>query len=137
MGAPDRVTLHTRSYYSTLFLAAAQDAADRAEDVEDRLIAADETRFSLELRGHVLSAVILSVAFIEATINEALQDAHDDHRCPGANQGRQRQCLDAGDNALGADADQLEEITHNCAYAYPQNTAHPAGSRGPRSSDNA
>ena len=42
----------------------------------------DQLRFSLELRGHVLSAVIHSTAFMEATIGEVLQDAHDDHHSP-------------------------------------------------------
>jgi len=72
----------TRSYYSTHFLAAAQDVANRADTTEQRLRDSGESRFSIELRGYVLSAVIHSTAFMEATIGEALQDAYDDHYTP-------------------------------------------------------
>jgi hypothetical protein len=69
-----------RSYFSTHFLAAAEDAAQQAAHIESRLVAEYARRFSLEHRGHILTSIILSVAFIEAAINEVLQDAFDEHR---------------------------------------------------------
>ena len=69
----------TRSYYSTHFLATAQDAARLARSTELKLLQADERRFSLQHRGQVLSSVIHSAAFLEATVGEVLQDARDGH----------------------------------------------------------
>jgi hypothetical protein len=59
-------------------LAAAQDAAARAAQTQSRLAGQDQ-RFSLEHRGNVLSAIVLSVAFMEAAINEVFQDAAEGH----------------------------------------------------------
>ncbi len=79
MGTAGRVRVGLRSYYSTHFLAAAQDAADEAADLEAELLGQHDRRFSLRHRGLVLTAVIESVAFLEAVINEVLQDATDGH----------------------------------------------------------
>ena len=68
-----------RPYFSTHLLAGAQDAARGASELEGRLVAEGVRRFSLEHRGYVLSAIVLSTAFAEAALNEVLQDAADDH----------------------------------------------------------
>ncbi len=73
------VRVGLRSYYSTHFLAAAQDAAAQAAEQETSVLEHHGQRFSLRHRGLVLAAVIESVAFLEAVINEVLQDAADNH----------------------------------------------------------
>ena len=62
-----------RSYFSTHFLASAEDAVEHAKHFEEH-VSGHEPRFSLAHRGDVVSAIILSAAFIEAAINEVLQD---------------------------------------------------------------
>ena len=68
------------AYYSTFLLAAAEDAAVAAAESETRILA-EGKRFSLEHRGHVLSAIVHTASFLEATINEIL-DAATDPRKP-------------------------------------------------------
>lgn len=68
------------AYYSTFMLAAAEDAAVAAAESETRILA-EGKRFSLEHRGHVLSAIVHTASFLEATINEIL-DAATDPRKP-------------------------------------------------------
>lgn len=67
-----------RSYFSTHFLAAAEDAVERATEYENR-VSGEKPRFSLAHKGDVVSAIILSAAFIEAAINEVLQDVATTH----------------------------------------------------------
>ncbi len=73
VGVTDTVRVGLRSYYSTHLLAAAQDAANQAAELEAALLKSQGQKFSLKHRGLVLAAVIESAAFVEAAINEVLQ----------------------------------------------------------------
>ncbi|MCU1656871.1 MAG: hypothetical protein JWO57_1527, partial [Pseudonocardiales bacterium] len=76
-----RVTL--RSYLSTQHLYAARYAAEAAQAVEQE-DHADPVASFIRHRGHVMSAVTESIAFLEAAINEIFQDAADgDHSYVG------------------------------------------------------
>lgn len=69
-----------RSYFSTRLLWAACHAGDDARAIEDSHTG--EPTFNVEHNGHILSAIVLSAAFLEAAINEFFQDAHDEHLPP-------------------------------------------------------
>jgi hypothetical protein len=71
-----------RSYFSTYLLWTAQREAALAREIE--AAHAGESRFSFEHRGHVLSSIIASAAFLEAMVNELYQDAADGHAAPDA-----------------------------------------------------
>lgn len=70
-----------RDYYSTHLLFAAHLAAWEAAAREEHL-AGSEPRFDPRHRGAVITAVVMVAAFLEAAINEVLQDAADDHITP-------------------------------------------------------
>ena len=70
-----------RDYYSTHLLFAAHLAAWEAE-VREKHLAESEPRFDPRHRGAVITAVVMVAAFLEAAINEVLQDAADDHITP-------------------------------------------------------
>jgi len=72
-----RVRIVLRSYFSSHLLWTAQ----REAEIAGRMEAAHsgESRFDVEHRGHVLSSIVASAAFMEAMINELYQDAADDH----------------------------------------------------------
>lgn len=70
-----------RDYYSTHVLFAAHLAAWEAE-VREKHLAESEPRFDPRHRGAVIAAVVMVAAFLEAAINEVLQDAADDHITP-------------------------------------------------------
>lgn len=67
-----------RSYFSTQHLWAANHFAHLAAECE-RTHARRAPKVSIQHRVYVITAVSESVAFLEATVNEILQDAHDDH----------------------------------------------------------
>lgn len=69
-------TIATRSYLSTHHLYAARYAAEAAAELEAGYTG-PRPAFNIRLRGLVLSAVIESVMFLEAAINEVFQDAAD------------------------------------------------------------
>lgn len=64
-----------RAYMATLHLWSAQHAARRCSEVEKE--AAGSGQFNYEHMAYASSAVMASVAFMEATINETLQDLAD------------------------------------------------------------
>jgi hypothetical protein len=66
-----------RNYLSTHHLYAARYAAEDAQAVEDNW--AGNGVFNIRHRGYVLTAVVESVAFLEAAINELYQDSADSH----------------------------------------------------------
>jgi len=76
--ATGSLSVGRRDYYSTHLLFAAHYAAWEAEQREE-LLSSDRPRFDPRHRAFVLSAVTSSVAFLEAAINEVLQDAADGH----------------------------------------------------------
>jgi len=73
-----------RNYFSSHLLAAAGQMARSASDIEDRHDVTGESRFDLEQRGQVLSAILCGVGFFEAMVNELFQDALDGHAPEGA-----------------------------------------------------
>ncbi|MEV6558180.1 hypothetical protein AB0M22_20870 [Nocardia sp. NPDC051756] len=73
-----------RSYRATLHLWSALRAAREAKDIEARL--AGTHRPSIELQAAATNAVLLSVAFMEASINEIVKDIADAE--PGKPEGR-------------------------------------------------
>lgn len=72
------VTVVTRSYFSTQHLWAARHLAHLAAEYEGKN-ASRAPMASIQHRVYVITAVSEAVAFLEATVNEVLQDAHDDH----------------------------------------------------------
>jgi hypothetical protein len=74
-----RITL--RSYFSSHLLWTAQREAELAGRMEAAHVAG-RSRFDVEHRGHVLSSIVASAAFLEAMVNELYQDAADDHAPP-------------------------------------------------------
>jgi hypothetical protein len=73
------MTLGMRVYFSTYHLWAAEFAAAQAAAFE-RDFTARIPVFNIEQRSYVTNAVFMSVAFLEAAINEILQDIVDDHQ---------------------------------------------------------
>jgi hypothetical protein len=74
-------TVGRRDYYSTHLLFAAHFSAWQAKDREAHL-ADDEPRFDPRHRAFVITALVSASVFLEAAINEVLQDAADDHITP-------------------------------------------------------
>jgi hypothetical protein len=66
-----------RNYFSSHLLWMALHATERARAIE--AAHAGRSAFDIEHRAHVLSAIVGSVAFLEATANELFQDADDRH----------------------------------------------------------
>lgn len=116
-----------RDYYSTHLLFAAHRAAWEAQLREEHL-AESEPRFDPRHRGAVITAVVTVSAFLEAAINEVLQDAADDHITPkianvtaetrrlwsaywmGLDSGRRGEVLEKYQAALGlGDCEQFDE----------------------------
>lgn len=86
VGITDSVSITMRSYFSTHLLFGALDMSRRAQDLEDAAVAdeAFRPRFDQEHRYLVLGAVVSSVNFLEAAINELYSDAADGHGLSGA-----------------------------------------------------
>ena len=70
-----------RTYLSTQHLWMAEHCSEYASSYEERF-ASDEPKFHIHLRGHVLATISEAVAFLEALVNELLEDAHGGH--PGS-----------------------------------------------------
>ena len=68
-----------RCYFSTYHLWAAELAAAQASAFE-RDFTGRIPVFNIEQRSYVTNAVFMSVAFLEAAVNEILQDIVDDHK---------------------------------------------------------
>jgi hypothetical protein len=70
-----------RAYFSAFYLKAAKTLAEKARELERPKIAGEEIAFSPDTRTEHLSAVVaavlMSVAFLEALINEIFSDAAD------------------------------------------------------------
>jgi hypothetical protein len=73
-----KVTLKMRVYYSSYHLWAAKHFVRLAAEIEDAH--EGRPRFDIEHRAYVTNAILSSVAFMEAAINELLQDAFDNHQ---------------------------------------------------------
>ena len=73
--------LTMRNYFSTHFLWAAHDSAEKAAAIESAHPGA--SRFDIEHRAYILGSVIAAASFIEAMINELFQDAYDGHGLTG------------------------------------------------------
>ena len=76
------VTSSVRSYMSREHLVTAERLAKFAKDREDVVAAGGEgplPGLDEEAQGYAIGAVMLSVAFVEAAINELFQDAADNH----------------------------------------------------------
>lgn len=66
-----------RGYFSTNFLWTALHTGRRVGELETA--AGDRPRFDMAHRSYAVSSVIASAAFLEATVSELFQDAHDGH----------------------------------------------------------
>ena len=74
------VRLGQRSYLSSQLLWVAEDEARRAAEIEEGWVDdGSGSAFSIRHRGSVLSSIVMSAMFLEATVNELYQDAHDDY----------------------------------------------------------
>ena len=83
VSAPEGMVL-LRSYLSTHHRWAGRYFAERAQDLERRILADPSSgnplaQFDLKHRSVVIASVFASVAFVEAAVNEILQDAIDEH----------------------------------------------------------
>lgn len=76
---PPRIVM--RNYFSTYLLWASQDFASRAVAIEAKH--SGQSRFDIEHRAYVMSAVMNAATFLEAMVNELFQDAADDHGTTG------------------------------------------------------
>lgn len=74
-----RITM--RNYFSTHHLWTAIRHAHEAQAIEASH--AGRSRFDRTHRGYVLSSILSSVAFVEATVNELFEDAEDGHGLSG------------------------------------------------------
>lgn len=77
----ESLSIAMRNYFSTHMLRAALDDVRWARQIEGAH--SGGTRFDVTHRGHVLGAVVFSVAFLEAMVNELFQDAVDGHGLTG------------------------------------------------------
>ena len=77
-----RIQVLSRSYLSVSHLSAACLFTQRAEEIERTFDASlDNTnRLHREHRANVMATIMLSSAFLEATINEIFSDCADNHR---------------------------------------------------------
>lgn len=80
-----QATLSVRAYLSLHHLWAAEHFANMTEETEAALVSGS-TPFDPEHRSYAFGAILESTAFLEAVINEQLQDAADGHggKLPGA-----------------------------------------------------
>jgi len=69
----------TRAYFSSYYLWSAQHHARLAAEIEEAHPEGGGSLFSIRHRAYVLGAITDAVAFVEAAINEVLQDVADDH----------------------------------------------------------
>jgi hypothetical protein len=67
-----------RKYFSTYFLFAARHSSLLACEIETTH--EGESHLDIEHRGHVLSSILASAAFLESNINEVFQDVYDQHQ---------------------------------------------------------
>src|SRR3954462_501284 len=72
-----------RSYFSTYLLWRAEHEAEQAMHFEASWPDDGKSDFDSGHRGHVLAAILGSIAFVEATANELFQDAYDGHGVTG------------------------------------------------------
>ena len=70
-------SLMNRVYYSSYHLWAAKHFTQLALDIENR--PGTKPRFDIQHRAYVTNAILSSVAFLEAAINELLKDVIDGH----------------------------------------------------------
>jgi hypothetical protein len=70
-----------RHYFSTHLLWTAFHANEKAREIEDAHTG--RSTFDIEHHSYVLSAIVSATGFLEATINEFFQDAHDEHNLTG------------------------------------------------------
>lgn len=70
-------TVSMRNYFSSYHLWSAENNSKKAKEIEDAHVG--KPRFDIEHRAYVIGAVISSVAFVEAVINELFQDIKDGH----------------------------------------------------------
>jgi hypothetical protein len=78
-GFAPRVLL--RHYFSTHLLWTAFHASEQAGEIEEAHTG--RSIFDIEHHAYVLSAIVSAVGFLEATVNEFFQDAHDEHNLTG------------------------------------------------------
>lgn len=76
---PARVVM--RNYFSTYLLWASKNFSSKAAAIENNHTG--ESRFDMEHRAYVISAVMSATAFVEAFVNELFQDAADNHGITG------------------------------------------------------
>jgi hypothetical protein len=81
----DNVVISMRSYFSSAYLWSAEHHTRRAQDIEDA--GSGVSRFAMRHRAYVLDAVTDAAAFVEAAVNEVLQDVADSHGSYVANLG--------------------------------------------------
>lgn len=74
----NEVLIGHRTYLSTQHLWMTEHCAQFAETYEARR-REEKPAFHIHLRGHVLAAITESVAFLEALVNELLEDCHGEH----------------------------------------------------------
>ena len=74
VGAP---TLMMRVYFSSYHLWAAEHFSQLTGEIEGRH--KGKPRFDIQHRSYSVNAVLSSVAFLEAAVNELFQDAADNH----------------------------------------------------------
>lgn len=75
-GYTPNVTIHSRTYFSISHFVAAANFSRQARTIErmENFEESQKMRYFSEHRGYVSSAVLLSVAFLEAAINELFSD---------------------------------------------------------------
>src|SRR5262249_47602608 len=71
------ISFTMRNYFSTHMLWGAEHYVARAKAIEDAHTG--ESRFDIEHRAYVVSAIVSSALFLEAMVNELFQDAYDEH----------------------------------------------------------
>jgi hypothetical protein len=71
------IRVFMRSYFSTNFLWTAMHMNRLVSELETA--EGDQPRFDMAHRSYVTSSVIASASFLEATVSELFQDAHDGH----------------------------------------------------------
>lgn len=81
VGIVGGLRLSMRQYFSGHMLSSAARLTELARQIEDEHNGA--SRFDLEHRAYVLSAVLSAVGFLEAMVNELFQDAYDGHAPDG------------------------------------------------------
>lgn len=72
-----KITVSMRSYFSTYHLWSAKESSKQAKIIE--VEHGGKPKFDIKHRAHVMNAILSSVAFAEAAVNELYQDASDCH----------------------------------------------------------